>query len=222
VASFGFLRKIGQFINRTANRILGRGDVLVQSERMVGLATADHLTPLAVGLSEGTTTLPAWQTAMRSNIKNLYIDQYMIDRGGKAMMTQQDYGRLGAMLKDQYRYLDRYAGDLAGMDVLEREAYIRNRSQLYANASNEAFERGRSAAAMGLGYDMVGWNLTPAEHCETCLARSAMGPQPAGPRGGFMDGGQEVWPADGTSICRTNDKCYLSYSNSETGQEWEA
>ena len=199
---FGFLRKVGQFINRTVNRVLGRADVVVQSERLVGLATADHLAPLAASLSEGTTTLPAWQAAMRSNIKSLYIDQYMIGRGGRGMMTQQDWGRVGAMLKDQYGYLDNYARDLSGMDVLEREAYIRNRSQLYANASNEAFERGRSAAARGLGFDTVNWNLTPVENRQTCLDRDAMGPQPVGPRGGFMDGGQEVWPADGTSICR--------------------
>ncbi len=219
---FGWLRKVGQFINKTANRILGRADVAAKAERLVGLATADHLTPLAVSLSEGTVSLPVWQTGMRQNIKNLYLNQYMLGRGGRAQMTQQDWGRLGQMLKDQYQFLDNYAVDLSKMDVLEREAYIRNRSQLYANASNEAFERGRSAAAQSLGFDEVNWNLTPAEHCETCLERAAMGPGPVGPRGGFMDGGQEVWPADGTSICRTNDKCFLSYTNSETGQGWEA
>ncbi|GAG02624.1 unnamed protein product [marine sediment metagenome] len=126
------------------------------------------------------------------------------------------------MLKDQYQYLDRYAGDLSKMDVLEREAYIRNRSQLYANASNEAFERGRSAAAQSLGMDEVNWNRTPAEHCQTCNDREAMGPQPTGPRGGFPAPEGEAWPADGSTICRTNCKCFLSYSNSETGTVWEA
>jgi len=124
-------------------------------------------------------------------------------------------------LQDQYKYLDKYAAQLATMDVAEREAYIRNRSQLYANASNEAFERGKSAVAQSLGFDEANWNMTPAEHCDTCLDRSSMGPQPVGPRGGFMDGNVEAWPADGSTICLTNCKCYLSYSNSETGDVWE-
>jgi len=222
VPKFGFLRKVGKFINRTANRILGRADVAVQSEKLVRLVTAEHLTPLAVSLSEGSMTLPAWQTEMRQTIKRLYVNQYTLARGGKVQMTFQDYGRLSQMLQDQYKYLDKYAAQLATMDVAEREAYIRNRSQLYANASNEAFERGKSAVAQSLGFDECNWNMTPAEHCDTCLRRAALGPQPIGPRGGFMDPEDgEVWPADGSSICLTNDRCYLSYSNSETGAIWE-
>jgi len=222
VAKFTFLRWVGKFLNKTVNKVLGRADVAAKAERLVGLATAEHLTPLAVGLSEGSVSLTAWQEGMRQNIKRLYIDQYCLGRGGRAQMTQSDWGKLGQMLKDQYQYLDRYASDLSKMDVAEREAYIRNRSQLYANASNEAFERGKSAVAQSLGFDECNWNLTPVENCETCIRRSQLGPQPIGPRGGFMDPEDgEVWPADGSSICLTNDRCYLSYSNSETGEVWE-
>ena len=102
VPKFGFLRKVGKFINKTVNKVLGRADVAVKAERLVGLATAEHLTPLAMSLAEESITLTAWQEGMRQNIKRLYIDQYCLGRGGRAQMTQQDWGRVGQMLKDQY------------------------------------------------------------------------------------------------------------------------
>ena len=222
VPKFGFLRKVGKFINRTANRILGRADVAAQAEKLVRLATAEYLTPLAVSLSEGSMSLPAWQTEMRQTIKRLYVNQYTLARGGKAQMTFQDYGGLSQMLQDQYKYLDKYAAQLATMDVAEREAYIRNRSQLYANASNEAFERGKAAVAQSLGFDEVTWHLSPVEHCQTCKDRDAIGTTAVSPRGGWMDPEVgETWPADGTTLCITNCRCFLSYSNSETGDVWE-
>lgn len=221
MARIGWLRRIGQFVKTATNTLLGRPQVQAISSGATRAVTKQVLTPLAGDLAAGSIPLQVWQGEMRQNIKNLYINQYIAGRGGREMMTQADWGRCGAMLKDQYKYLDGFARDLSKMDVKEREKYIANRAQLYANASNEAFERGRSAAAVELGYDEVHWNLTPAEHCDTCIIRSQIGVTEIGPRGGWMDPEQgEVWPADGTTNCMTNCKCFLSYSNSVTGQAW--
>jgi len=221
MAKVGWLKRLGRFVKTATNTLLGRPRIAAVSDRAVRAVTANILAPLATNLSTGSISLQIWQTEMRKDIKNLYLNQYMIGRGGRAQMTQQDWGRCGAMLKDQYKYLDNFAADLAKMNVAEREVYIRARSQLYANASNEAFERGRAATAMSLGVDECTWHLTKAEHCDTCIGRDRAGPRPIGLRGGYMDDeAGEVFPADGSTICITNCKCYLSYRNSKTGQEW--
>ena len=223
MANIGWLKKVGQFIKTATNTLLGRPQIQGISTGVAREVTAQRLAPLASSLSDGSIGLTAWQTSMRSDIKNLYINQYMLGRGGREMMTKADWGRCGGLLKDQYRYLDGFAKDLSLMDVAEREKYIAARSQLYANASNEAYERGRAATAKELGYDTCHWWRTPAESCDTCITRSQINSSPIGPRGGWMDPDDgEVFPADGNSICLTNCKCYLTWSNSATGDEWDA
>lgn len=54
-----------------------------------------------------------WERAMRDEIKDEYIRQYILGRGGLEQMTAQDWGSIGGMCADQYRYLDRFAGEIA-------------------------------------------------------------------------------------------------------------
>ena len=60
-----------------------------------------------------------WQTEMRSQIKQSYIDKYIAGRGGIEQMTQADWGSIGGMTADQYRYLDKFADEVAGGKLSE-------------------------------------------------------------------------------------------------------
>jgi len=49
-----------------------------------------------------------WRQAMRREIKDEYLRQYLLGRGGVGQMTPADWGSIGGMLKKQYTYLDRF------------------------------------------------------------------------------------------------------------------
>ncbi len=141
---------------------------------------------------------PGWVEEVRELIKELYIDLYCLGRGGRNAMTFADWGRIGAMLQEQYRYLNQFAADIvAGKLSL---AQIKARLQLYISSAIQAFEKGK-AYGMGLptlpAYPGDGtseclvncrcsWFITAQpmewqctwmlgiaeEHCPTCLKRS--------------------------------------------------
>ena len=60
-----------------------------------------------------------WQTSMRSEIKQAYIDQYLAGKGGIERMTQADWGSIGGMTAEQYRHLDKFADEVAGGKLSE-------------------------------------------------------------------------------------------------------
>lgn len=153
---------------------------------------------------------------LRAVLRSEYIRQYLAGIGGVDNMTKADWGSLGAMLKNQYKYLPNLLAETQDCT----EAQLANFSFMHANSAAEAFNRAKSKTAAEVGYDEVAWILDPTiqKHCETCLFRASLDYVPAGPRGGFMDGGKECWPGDGNTICLTNDGCSLSYRNSTTGE----
>lgn len=130
-------------------------------------------------------------------LKQTYIDMYAIGKGGRNNMTQADWGKIGSMLKEQYKYLNPF------MDQIEAgklsEAQINARLKMYINSANEAFWKayasdipldlpaypgdGSTSCRVncqcewdiqhiaGVGYDCY-WRLGVAEHCDDCIDRS--------------------------------------------------
>lgn len=139
-----------------------------------------------------------WMLAMRQTIKSTFADQYVLGRGGRKMMTQRDWGRVGQMVKVQYQYLQKFYHDVMTKDLTE--AQIAVRAALYIESSTQAFEKGKSESFGGLvlpEYPGDGsqdcrarcrchwqiqdagdawhatWVLEPsAVHCQTCLENS--------------------------------------------------
>jgi hypothetical protein len=154
---------------------------------------------LASRLARADIDVAQWQKAMRNDIKDSYINQYVLGHGGRGTMTQADWGRVGAMVKEQYRYLDGFATAVA--DDTLTEAQIRARSQMYHDGSVSAYERAHTLA-LGVpslpaypgdgsseclgncrctwdirevdgGWDCY-WIVDPgAEHCDTCQDRGS-------------------------------------------------
>lgn len=135
-----------------------------------------------------------WRSAMRREIKDEYIRQYLLGKGGIEQMTSADWGSIGGDLAFQYAKLDGFAEEIkAG---LLSEAQITARSRMYINSARKAYEKA-NIRALGLpelpqypadgqqiclsnckcfwrieemegGWDCY-WELMPAEHCDTCL-----------------------------------------------------
>ena len=113
-------------------------------------------------------------------------------------MTQSDWGRVGGLLSNQYRYLDNFAQEIANGTLTE--AQIGARSGLYVDSATQAFERAKAASRFlvlpnypgdGTSLCMANdkctwviqefdnrweayWTLSPAEHCQVCLDRATL------------------------------------------------
>lgn len=78
--------------------------------------------------------------AMRREIKEEYIRQYIHAKGGRDQMTAVDWGSIGGMLKEQYGYLNVFTEELRAGEVTPGQAATRAR--MYARSAREAYERG--------------------------------------------------------------------------------
>jgi hypothetical protein len=92
-------------------------------------------------------TVRRWELEIRDRLKRVFLAEYMLGRGGRNVMTQADYGRVGNMLREQYQYLRGFALDVQAGTMTE--AQIAARTQLYHESSIQAFERGKVAAYSG-------------------------------------------------------------------------
>ena len=78
------------------------------------ISLADSRTrALSSMLADDLVDVRMWQFSMRNEIKQAYIDQYVAGRGGIERMTQADWGSIGGMTGEQYRYLDGFAQEIA-------------------------------------------------------------------------------------------------------------
>jgi hypothetical protein len=163
---------------------------------------ADQAKGLATALAGDTLTVGEWEADMRRRIKAEYTRQYLLGRGGRSAMTDEDWGSVGGMIADQYRYLDGFAAEIAAGELSEK--MIAARSAMYLQSAREAFNRaqtrgrgipigaldaypGDGASCLGLtncGCNLdfhkhgnawrVYWILNPAkENCELCIQHAA-------------------------------------------------
>ena len=139
------------------------------------------------------------EDVLRQLIKGETIRQYVLGIGGKDRLTQVDYGVMGGVIADQYRYLTQAMAQYETGEISQAE--VARRTAMYINSTREAFERA-NARARGLpnlemypgdgtscrgltscgchieyhwrnGHWEVYWVLGTTEHCELCLDHAA-------------------------------------------------
>lgn len=197
-----------RYRDTTTGRFVSRSRIQTISVAAVEARIEANIVPLAERVASGGMTPQQFKAAMREEIKRAYLLQYELAVGGKAQMTQADYGRLGAMLKKQYgtgKFLDGFIDDIR--DGNKSAAYIRNRAALYIRSSRQAYHRADRQLQIANGKNEVRWQTTAAESCETCLAFEALGWQPIGPTWPYKYEGANSFPQSGLTDCRTNCRC---------------
>src|SRR5512139_3208452 len=102
----------GRFRTVATGRYVSRAQVLEWATEASD-ASINVTKTWAAMISDGQLDVSTWQTLMRQEIKREYIRQYVAGRGGLDMMTQRDWGSVGGMIADQYRYLDGFAREIA-------------------------------------------------------------------------------------------------------------
>jgi len=160
---------------------------------------------LATRVHGGSISVAAWEAEMQEQIKREYIRQGLLGYGGREQMDARRWGSLGGQIGNQYRYLDRFAGDIATGDL--SEAQIRARSRMYIESAKQAYERGQWDVKGEAGYTEVIWRVNyDAESCVDCLDFGALGWQRI-----EDDPFSGCWPGSGCSACLSNCRCWLEY-----------
>ena len=107
-------------------------------------ATASVTDTLATLAGEGRLSPADWRHLMREEIKREYIRQYVLGIGGREQMGFEDWGRVGGMLTDQYRYLEGFYNEILTGQL--SEAQISARAQMYITSARESYERANAQA----------------------------------------------------------------------------
>ena len=187
-------------------RFMLRSEVLAWVEESLDASTVatDQLAQFVI---DGVVSPADFGLLMRQELKEEYIRQYLLGIGGRAQMTPADWGSIGGMLADQYRYLDRFVDEIATGELPPGSLLLRVR--MYVNSAREAYERAHLKNANALGMVEENWVLGDAEHCSDCVAFAGMGWQPIG---------TFPFPGEGATECLTNCKCHKIYRDPASGR----
>jgi hypothetical protein len=202
---------------RYRNAASGR---FVSSQQVHGwmLDYSDNLGKSMRGLTEqlraGQMDLRSWQLAMRDAVKAGHLATGMAAKGGRAQMTQADWGRLGNLLRREYQYLGRLADGIAdGSIPLDGE--VLRRSAQYGKAARETYENIWRRETQRRGADEERNVKTKLESCTArdgrpgCVEETARGWVKIGSGGLSLPGERACW---------ANCGCYIETRNSVTGQ----
>lgn len=150
----------------------------------------------------------AWYNIMRNEIKGEYIRQYLAGAGGRNNMTQSDWGSVGAMIADQYRFLNDFFEEVQTGELAVES--IAARSRMYINSAREAFARASQKSHRKAGYSQQKWTLgTTKQHCDNCPDFAGLGWVSIDFK--YKVGRKTAYPGNGATQCLTNCDCHLEF-----------
>jgi hypothetical protein len=159
-----------------------------------------------------------WEYGMRAIIKDTNLYAAALARGGWSQMTASALGQVGAVVRQQYRYLDGFVRDLR-TGKQPRDGGFTRRALLYVQAARGTYYRAERSVQRSLGATEER-NVLAAEDTRTCnpndpkscTAQTARGWVPVG----------ELIPI-GQRLCLINCRCRLEYRGDfEPGEEAQA
>lgn len=136
---------------------------------------------LAAQLRGGNISLAAWEVEMRSLVKDANLLGSASASGGWVQLHENDaaLGRAGAQIKKQYRFLNRFALDVAsGKQKLD--GTLANRSVMYVEAARDTYEVEREAQDRAAGFDEERSIRHVSDSCDGCIREAGRGWVPIG------------------------------------------
>lgn len=191
---YGYNNTAQRWYNTSNGRFVSE-QAVTDEMRVHQQATYTVLDNLTRQLYSGGISLEQWQIGVAAELKDAHLAQALYAIGGKNNATSENYGRVGGTLADEYRYLSRFARDIADGKVSEAQALARIRQ--YGNATQASYWREYKLVS-----EKIYWNLNPAEHCGDCLTLAGGSP--------YKPNELSQVPGDGNTQCRGNCRCTLS------------
>jgi hypothetical protein len=186
-------------------RFLTRAAVRAEVDRVIRASEA-RIENLTTQLREGQLSLAGWRTSMREEVKAQHLMHAMAAKGGKAMMTPADYGRVGELVRRQYEYLERFTSQIAS-GKLALDGRVATRAKLYAQSARQTYHQVERTEFLARAFDQERNVLGNAEHCQQCIDQTNLSWVPIG----------TLIPI-GQRTCKVNCRCRLQYQNSTTGE----
>jgi hypothetical protein len=140
-----------------------------------------------------------WLNSVAQKLKTAHIQQYLLGRGGEAMLTDADYDTLTDRVRSEFKYLKGFA------EAIDRgnlsDAQIKARMQLYINAAGQTRKMAERNGHAEAGNQEERRVLAQVKHCASCLAYAGKGWVPIG-----------TLPSIGTECeCGPNCRCSFEY-----------
>ena len=149
-------------------------------------------------------SIQTWYDGTKEGIKLAHTWSYMLGAGGQKNLTQSDYGKIGAEVKRQDRYLRGFAEDLRQGKISEAEFW--RRLNLYIDAPSNTYEIGRAAEHTKAGHLWEKRLRTKSDSCSSCIFYELLGWRPI-----------NTLPHPGQQCqCYSNCGCYKEFSKSLT------
>jgi hypothetical protein len=150
-------------------------------------------------LQSASIDLDTWYREMRTLVKDVHLYSATLARGGWAQMNAADYGRVGGVVANQYKFLDRFVRQLIlGEAKLDGRSAQRVRLYMLAGRITHDLTTLREMRLAGMTQERS--VLGDAEHCRECLLEAEKG---WGPIGHTKPIGQRS--------CLGNCQCYKQY-----------
>jgi hypothetical protein len=188
----------GRYRSHTSGQYVAQADLKALSTNF-SQYTRENLRTITERMIGGQIDLSTWQRQAAQELKESYITNMLISRGGVNAVTQADYGRQGGRLASEYRYLNNFAQEIASGNL--SEAQILARIDQYGNGVQKAYYDGLTAANEEAGLTEERRILNDAEHCDDCVDYAAEG---------WVKIGTLPEPGEG-SECRSNCQCEKEY-----------
>jgi hypothetical protein len=195
--------------NPTAQRYIdARGRFVAQAvlrkEIDGALASATiRVRTLAEQLRAGQITVEEWELAMRGMAKEVHLYNAAAARGGWAQLGDDDYGRVGRIVRDEYAWIRNFRTEIE--DGYPLDGRFLRRVELYAQAGRETFHKVERQVQLEQGNTLERSILGAADHCEgegSCVEQAARG---------WVLVGQLI--AIGQRLCGRRCKCSIEYSS---------
>lgn len=177
---FGWDPQTHRYRNLDTGRFVSRQRVLRLLDDAIG-EKERKLANLTQQVIDGQVSPSVWQAQVRQELRRLYLQNRSLGAGGWDRLTQRDFGRIGGRLNNEYRYLSRFAEQIANGEVTPAQAL--NRLHMYlGNARREAFlaDRERAKPSQPDRVFIERRTLGVAEHCQDCVRYYEQGWQPMG------------------------------------------
>lgn len=163
---------------------------------------------LSAALADGRIDLVTWQSGMRAISRDTAMAEYLFGRGGINAMSPPDYGRVGALVKAQYQYLEGFATEVAAGSLSEKQ--VAARAAMYAHAGVTAHSVGKMATYGG----QLNLPVHPGEGTD-CKSRCKCH--------WSITEGPEAWVCtwiresgrDGCDVCRSRASAYSPFVQSK-------
>jgi len=183
----------GRYRDTGTGRFVAGKTVRRELDRL--LETDDPAKALAQSLRNREISLADWELAFRRHIKNVHLSAIALERGGWANLRPADFGRAGQIIREQYGYLKRFAGQIASGEQKLDGTLVR-RAQLYSQAGRETFYRSKHAN-LNSGIEMVRSIRHARDSCAECVSLD----------GKWFKVGDPAYKLPGQRICSKNCRC---------------